>query len=229
MEVRYYLASKQSWNDVTVQVSKTSDVLKVGDVVRLGKIPMHVCEIKDGRINGRLVTKVYLESISEEEANLLESLSQMKDTTIIKVSEQIDEAKKKPTNISAGFDDRVKLSAIAARDTTYSTPFNIYGPGSNRTLGGYFRTGLANIGAGFSTQVSDFGIAVVVNITYSNTVTGRTAGQNFVVIFDTYNKRLPYRAYSSTSRFRDCSSYDQAISYIRSKASALPGATSSAI
>ena len=60
-EIRYYLANKRSWSDVTVAVTYKG-LPKKGQIINVGKIKMTVKSVDDGTSNGRAVTKVLLES-----------------------------------------------------------------------------------------------------------------------------------------------------------------------
>lgn len=156
---------------------------------------------------------------------LNEAISMLDNPTFICVEENINEAAFK---VRGGNDNRVAVSAEPFRDT--ADAIRAFGPGSFGTLGGYIRSGLSSMGEGYGVQVADFGEAVTVTITYSNARTGRIAGQSFVVVMHHgRSHKYMYTVYAHSARWRDCNDYNQAIGFIRSKASALAGQTSGAV
>lgn len=77
---------------------------------------------------------------------------------------------------------------------------------------------------GFSAKVSDFGKWVVVDVTYHHHVTGRSASKTFLVVFDGGPKGTDKGGgmiLSTANKWRTISGYEQAVSYIKSAASAL--------
>lgn len=98
------------------------------------------------------------------------------------------------------------------------------GAGSSWSFGNLLRNSLPNTN-GYSCEVSDFGDAVTVRMTYTNVKTCRSASKSFVIIF--LNKTGKSEVKSSSARWRTCNDYSQAASYIKSKASSLQGKTSS--
>lgn len=159
---------------------------------------------------------------------LTEKISTFETPIFIDVCESINEAKISLRSGPNGGNDRVVISAEPFKDT--SDAIRAYGPGSFGTLGGYVRSALSNLGVGYGVNVSDFGEAVTVSITYYNSRTGRSAGQNFVIIcHPTKVYKYAYTVYAHAARWRDCNDYNQAIGFIRSKATALVGQTSGAV
>jgi hypothetical protein len=87
------------------------------------------------------------------------------------------------------------------------------------SFGKQIRNDLNNIGAGFSCEVSDFGKEIVVRVTHSDTVTGRSASKTFLITF-TGNKGDAY-VKSHSNKWRSISGVSQAAQYIRSACSPL--------
>ena len=228
-EIRYYLANKQSWSDVTTSVM-TRKTPRKGDVINVGKIKMTVKDVQDGTLKGRPITRVTLESLNETYTIIDQLVEDYGELTVLEISEPVDEARKDAKalkNKSNPWDNRIQTSVDLTGPYNYNEPLKYMGPGTQASLGGYFRSGL-QMGTGYGTVVTDFGEAVLVNITYSNAQTGRTAGQNFVVVYHR-GAKYPYRVYNTSVRWRDCAGYDQAINYIRGKATALQGMASSSL
>lgn len=222
-EIRYYLANKKSWSDVTVAVNR-KDLPKKGQVINVGKIKMTVKDVTDGTSNGRAVIKVFLENEASR-TPLDEAIEMLDNPTFLTIKENVDEA---VSTVRGSSDDRVKISAEPFKDT--ADAIRAFGPGSFGTLGGYVKSGLASLGAGYGVQVTDFGEAVTVTVTYSNARTGRISGQSFVIVMHHGRfHKYAYTVYAHSARWRDCNDYNQAIGFIRSKASALAGQTSGAV
>lgn len=229
-EIRYYLANKKSWNDVTVAVTYKG-LPKEGQIINVGKIKMNVKSVIDGTSNGRSVIKVFLENESSS-TPLDEAIEMLDNPTFITINDDIEaikEAKgKSAIKVGGSLDDRTYVSARQFSDT--ADAIRAFGPGSFGTLGGYVRSALSGLGVGYGVQVTDFGEAVTVTITYSNARTGRISGQSFVIVMHhgSSHKYL-YTVYAHSARWRDCDDYNQAIGFIRSKASALAGQTSGGV
>ena len=71
---------------------------------------------------------------------------------------------------------------------------------------------------GYSAKVTDFGKWVVVEVTYHNVITGRSASKTFFVVFDGGPKGTDKGGgmiLSTANKWRTISGYDQASSYIR--------------
>lgn len=222
-EIRYYLANKKSWSDVTVAVTYKG-LPKEGQVINVGKIKMTVKSVADGTSNGHAVTKVFLES-ENDRTPLSEAIEMLDNPTFIAIDEDINEARGR---VSGGNDKNVWTSSDPFKDT--ADAIRAFGPGSFGTLGGYVKSALAGLGAGYGVQVTDFGEAVTVTVTYSNASTGRISGQSFVIVMHHgRSHKYMYTVYAHSARWRDCNDYNQAIAFIRAKASALPGQTSGAV
>ena len=222
-EIRYYLANKKSWSDVTTAVTYKG-LPKKGQIINVGKIKMTVKSVDDGTSNGRAVTKVLLES-EYDHTPLCAAIEMLHNPTFISIDEGINEAK---SRVSGGNDKNVWTSPDPFKDT--ADAIRAFGPGSFGTLGGYVKSALAGLGPGYGVQVTDFGEAVTVTVTYSNASTGRISGQNFVIVLHHgRSHKYMYTVYAHSARWRDCNDYNQAISFIRSKASALAGQTSGAV
>lgn len=97
-------------------------------------------------------------------------------------------------------------------------------PYDNFSLGSYIRSGLENLGRGFSTQVFDFGSDIAVHIEYYDIGTCKTAGANFLIKI--LNKKGEGCVKSSSNRYRTISTIGEAISYISSRGKALASYTS---
>lgn len=226
METRYYIAGKQSWSDVTISVNR-KNTPKKGDVVNVGKIKMTVKDVVDGTVHGKPVTKVMLESTGLPFTQIDEAIEQMESPIFLEIDEGVNEARKMRSGDNPS-DKRVFTSPEPWSDSApYPTIANAMG--SVGSLGGYFRSGLANLGAGYGVTVSDFGEAVTINITYSNATSCATAGLNFVVIFRGKDKKYTYTVYANSARFRHCSDYNAALNFIRSKASVLSNRASNGV
>lgn len=82
--------------------------------------------------------------------------------------------------------------------------------------------------AGYSARVTDFGKWVVVEVTYHNHVTGRSASKTFLVVFNGGPKGTDKGGgliMSTANKWRTISGYGQAVTYIKSASTALEGAT----
>lgn len=85
---------------------------------------------------------------------------------------------------------------------------------------------------GYSAKVTDFGKWVVVEVTYHNVITGRSASKTFLVVFDGGPKgtdKAGGMVLSTANKYRTISGYAQASSYIKSASNALESATTSKI
>lgn len=224
MEVRYFLANKKSWSDVTISVNR-KDTPKKGDIINVGKIKMTVKDVVDATIHGRAITKVLLESTGMPYTELDEAIDMLENPTFIEIDEDINEARSVVKGNPAS--DRTYISADPYQDSAARLAGQ-GGPGSFGQLGNYFRSGL-QLGQGYGVQVADFGEAVTITITYSNPRTCRTASQSYVVVYRGKNSKYVYTTYANSGRYRHSNDYTQAISFIRSKASTLPGSTSTLV
>ena len=85
---------------------------------------------------------------------------------------------------------------------------------------------------GYSAKVSDFGKWVVVEVTYHNYITGRSASKTFLVVFDGGPKGTDKgggMVLTTANKYRTISGYSQASSYIKSASGALESAASQKI
>lgn len=99
---------------------------------------------------------------------------------------------------------------------------------SPKGVGNMMRYGIAlrnslQLGSGYQTELVDFGDAISVKISYTNTKTSMTMSQNFIVLFTKLNGQCIVKA--NSQRYRTCNSPEQAATYIRSKASNLASKT----
>jgi hypothetical protein len=136
---------------------------------------------------------------------------------ILEITPSVNEAK-----LSGSFDKRVSIGTITPVQDYFSW-FTQTGVGSTLSFGPVLRNSL-QLGAGYSTEVVDFGDAVTVKITYTNTKTAQSHSQSFVILF---NKNGKCNVKSSSARWRSCNDVSQAASFIRGKATSLSGKTSS--
>ena len=226
-EIRYYLSNKQTWNDVTVQVTTKKDtniIPSVGSVISVGKIKFRVAKVTDDR----KYHKVWLESSEAVLTPLEEALEHLDNIEVIAIDEPIDEARAKKTQAAGAGPGNLLFGYTATADPQSTKWLTAIGPGTRASMGGYIRSSLG-LGAGFGAQVSDFGEVCVVNITYSNPQTCRSATLTCAIILRGKNSPYAYTVYSNSVRWRNCSGIDQACNFIRGKANALVGATSGSI
>lgn len=87
---------------------------------------------------------------------------------------------------------------------------------------------LNNWRRGYSAKVTDFGKWVIVDVTYHNVITGRSASKTFLVVFDggpKGNDPAGGIVLSTANKWRTISGYSQASSYIKAASGALESAT----
>lgn len=94
------------------------------------------------------------------------------------------------------------------------------------SFGQRLRSGLNDMGKGFSCDVTDFKKWVVVKMNHHDIISGRTSSKTFLVVFKHKGDGV---ILSTHNRYRSISGPDQAISYIRSAASVLQSSNSSKI
>lgn len=145
--------------------------------------------------------------------------------TVIAVVDNITEARTLGStpvgsNVSL-MDPRMGRSIVPAND--FINILRTTGAGAEMSFGSAIRSTL-QMGPGFATEVVDYGDAVTVKISYTNIKTGKSASQNFIILFR--NKYGASYVKTNSARWRTCSDYAQAASFIRSKASYLAGKTS---
>lgn len=95
---------------------------------------------------------------------------------------------------------------------------------ANDSLGRYIQQSLTSMGYGFWGEVSDFGKWVVVTVGHHNYITGKTATKTFLIVFN-HDKRYTSVVMTSSTKWRTITSYDQAVSYIKSCANLLSNET----
>ena len=160
-----------------------------------------------------------------------EALENLDNLEILYIDE-VNEARAKSKNTKAGGSLETSNLYFSPSATNDPTPFNrltAAGPGTRGTMGGYVRSALGTLGAGYGVQVADFGEVCTINVTYSNAQTGRVTGQNFAIIFRGPNSKYAYTVYSTAAKWRNCNGVDQAISFIRSKTGVMAGTTTSSL
>lgn len=94
------------------------------------------------------------------------------------------------------------------------------------SFGNAIRQSLNNLGGGYSCQVFDFKKWVVVTVTHSDIITGKSASKTFLIVF---NQDKDGIVLTTHNRYRSISGVDQAISYIRSSCNALQSDTQNRI
>lgn len=224
-EIRYYLSGKKSWNDVTIAVNR-KDLPKKGQVINVGKIKMAVKDVVDGTSNGRHVTKVFLESTGMPYTQVDEAIDMLDNPTFIEIKEHVNEARSQA--VSNRGDSRAYVSVGGNYTDSPGRAVPGEGPGAPGTLGGIIRSQLT-FGVGYGVQVADFGEAVTITITYSNAKTGKSASQSFVIVYHGKYAKNVYTVYANCARWRNCNDVNQAISFIRSKATSIPNMCASAL
>lgn len=128
-------------------------------------------------------------------------------------------------------DERSYTSASYGRDVG-TTPYMWYDDPrlyASNAFGKLMLNDLNNWRKGFSAKVTDFGKWVVVEVTYHNVITGRSASKTFLVVFDGGPKGTDKGGgmiLSTANKWRTISGYAQASSYIKSASGALESATS---
>jgi hypothetical protein len=128
-------------------------------------------------------------------------------------------------------DERSYTGAGYGRDAG-ATPYLWYDDPrlhASNAFGKLMLNDLNNWRKGFSAKVTDFGKWVVVEVTYHNVITGRSASKTFLVVFDGGPKGTDKGGgmiLSTANKWRTISGYAQASSYIKSASGALESATS---
>lgn len=100
---------------------------------------------------------------------------------------------------------------------------------ASNAFGKMMQADLNSWSRGYSSKVTDFGKWVVVDVTYHNHVTGRSASKTFLVVFDGGPKGTDKGGgmiLSTANKWRTISGYSQAVSYIKSVCTSLESATS---
>ena len=94
------------------------------------------------------------------------------------------------------------------------------------TFGNAIRQSLNNMGTGYSCQVTDFKKWVVVTVTHSDMITGKSSSKTFLVVFNLDKDGM---VLTTHNRYRSISGVDQAISYIKSSCNSLQSDTQNRI
>ena len=119
-------------------------------------------------------------------------------------------------------DTRVRTGALSYGSENWGLVRNT-GAGSSTSFGMTLRS-MLQLGSGYSTEVTDFGDAVSVKVTYTSPRSCKSASQNFLILFFDNGQ---CRAKTNSQRWRTCNDIGQASSYIRSKVSRLQSTASS--
>ena len=86
------------------------------------------------------------------------------------------------------------------------------------SFGNAVRQSLNSMGQGYSCQVIDFKKWVVVTVSYSSIITGKSSSKTFLIVFGQNKDGI---VLSTHNRYRSISGVDQACSYIKSSCQAL--------
>lgn len=97
---------------------------------------------------------------------------------------------------------------------------------SSFTFGNAVRQSLNSMGQGYSCQVIDFKKWVVVTVTHSDMITGKSSSKTFLIVFTPDKDGM---VLTTHNRYRSISGVDQACSYIRSSCSSLQNDTQNRI
>lgn len=97
-------------------------------------------------------------------------------------------------------------------------------PNYQMSYGNRLRTSLS-LGNNYDVDVIDFGMQLVTKVTYHNIGTGQSASQTFLI--NMINKKGGGFVKSSSARYRSCSSFEQAVNYIRTRVTGLQNKTTS--
>jgi hypothetical protein len=94
------------------------------------------------------------------------------------------------------------------------------------SFGNVVNRALNNMSDGYSCQVTDFKKWVVVTVSHSNVITGKSASKTFLIVFNPDKDGV---ILSTHNRYRTISGVDQAITYIRSACQSLSNETQNRI
>lgn len=100
---------------------------------------------------------------------------------------------------------------------------------ASNAFGKMMSNDLNNWKKGYSAKVTDFGKWVVVEVTYHNFLTGRSASKTFLVVFnggESSTDPAGGLVMSTANKWRTISGYSQASSYIKAASGALESSTS---
>lgn len=118
-------------------------------------------------------------------------------------------------------DPRMRQDLIKP-DFSVVTALGATGAGSGINYGTSLRNSL-NLGTNYNVNYTDFGDAISVQIMYNNPKTGKSASQNFIILFDKTGKSV---VKMDSVKWRTASGYSQVANYIRGRCSNLASKTS---
>lgn len=140
-----------------------------------------------------------------------------------------------PDNINENYGDERFYGKTAPYGDAGKVPYLWYDDPklyANNAFGQQMLNDLNNWRKGYSAKVSDFGKWVVVEVTYHNVVSGRSASKTFLVVFDGGPKGTDKgggMVLTTANKYRTISGYSQASMYIKSASGALESATAQKI
>ena len=97
---------------------------------------------------------------------------------------------------------------------------------SSNAFGRILNNELNNMSTGFSAEVTEFAKWIVVRVSHSNYLTGRTSSKTFLIVFSNKDSGI---VLSTANKWRTISGYSQAVSYIKSASQILKNSTSQKI
>lgn len=136
-------------------------------------------------------------------------------------------------SINENYGDTRSYTGAGPGKDTGKVPYLLYDDPrlfAQNAFGQMMLNDLNNWRKGYSAKVTDFGKWVVVDVTYHNVITGRSASKTFLVVFDGGPKGTDKgggMVLSTANKWRTISGYPQASSYIKSASGALESATTS--
>lgn len=145
---------------------------------------------------------------------------QKKYDAILHIEPNINEAVSDPRTINKGKLPDITRGFSKYWDVNDPKMYNMF------SFGNSIRQALNSMGSGFSCQVTDFKKWVVVVVTHSNTITGKSASKTFLIVFDLKKDGI---VLSTHNRYRSISGVEQAISYIKNACSSLQSDTQNKI
>jgi hypothetical protein len=134
--------------------------------------------------------------------------------------------------INEAFGDERYYTAAGPGKTVGKVPYIWYDDPklhASNAFGQLMLRDLNNWRNGYSAKVSDFGKWVVVEVTYHDCITGRSASKTFLVVFDGGPKgddKAGGMVLTTANKYRTISGYSQAAQYIKQVSSALESSAS---
>lgn len=134
-------------------------------------------------------------------------------------------------NINEGYGDDRSYTGAGPGKNAGKVPYLWYDDPklyAQNAFGQMMLNDLNNWRKGYSAKVTDFGKWVVVDVTYHNVITGRSASKTFLVVFDGGPKGTDKgggMVLSTANKWRTISGYSQASLYIKAASGALESAT----